>query len=157
MHRHAGERSIFISTVFSNVPERLQPMLSNAMAPLNLARSMRKKFFGVDGVAKLERLEADEINCDGFIKAEEEVSADIMHVDGCIHAKEIVGDHISINSRSGKIAGLLARKTSSIKLVEATTVKLRGVTAQKGERKGYCDRPPLQDQKYRLQRNSSLG
>ena len=89
-----------------------------------------KKFF-VDGVAKLERLEADEINCDGFIKAEEEVSADIMHVDGCIHAKEIVGDHISINSRSGKIAGLLARKTSSIKLVEATTVKLRGVTAQK--------------------------
>lgn len=88
------------------------------------------KKFSVDGVAKLERLEADEIDCDGFIKAEEEVSADRLHVDGCIHAKEIVGDHITINSRSGKITGLMARKTSSIKLVEATTIQLRGVTAQ---------------------------
>ena len=84
MHRHA-ESGASSYAVFSNVPERLQPMLSNAMAPLNLARSMRKKFF-VDGVAKLERLEADEINCDGFIKAEEEVSR-ISCMDGCIHAK----------------------------------------------------------------------
>ncbi|CAK7062508.1 MAG: hypothetical protein DELT_03094 [Desulfovibrio sp.] len=83
-----------------------------------------------DGVVKLKRLEADEIDCDGYIKAEGEVSADTMQVDGCIHAKEIVGDNIDINSRSGKISGFLTRKTSAIDLIEATTVRLRGVTAQ---------------------------
>ncbi|MBC5646908.1 hypothetical protein [Christensenella tenuis] len=88
------------------------------------------KKFSVDGVVKMKRLGADEINCDGLIKAEGEVSADIVRVDGCINAKEIVGDHISINPRSGKITGLLTRKTSCIDLIEATTIHLRGVSAQ---------------------------
>lgn len=84
----------------------------------------------VDGLAKMERLEADEIHCNGMIDAQYEVSADLVDADGFINAKEIVGDHIRINSHRGKLMAILPGKRSKIDLIEATTIELRGVTAQ---------------------------
>lgn len=84
----------------------------------------------VDGFAKMERLEADEIHCNGAIQAAKEISADLVSVDGCISAREIVGDAVKINSCKGKFLSSFPGKRSKIDLIEATTIELRGVAAQ---------------------------
>lgn len=88
------------------------------------------KKLDIDGFVKMERIEADEIRCNGMIEAQGEVSADFVDANGFINAKEIVGDRIRINSRMGKIMYILPEKRSKINLIEATTIELRGVTAQ---------------------------
>lgn len=85
--------------------------------------------FKIDGMLKITggtRLEADSINCDGMIRINGEISADTIRADGYISADEIVGDDIRIHSCAPR---LFRRKKSRIKLIEATTVELRGVTA----------------------------
>ena len=87
----------------------------------------------VDGVFNVKngsKIEADEIACDGVIKVNGEISADIINADGYISAKEIVGDKITIKSRTNFLSDFFTRKFSDIELIEATTVHLSGVKAQ---------------------------
>lgn len=94
----------------------------------------------VDGSLKVSalKLEAQNIKCDGMIKVAGQISADVLDADGYISAREIVGDKITINSYSHVSAFLRALGglaifgdfSSKAELIEATTVRLRGVTAQ---------------------------
>lgn len=88
----------------------------------------------IDGVVSVKngtKIESDEIFCDGVIEVDGEVSADVIHVDGFIDAKEIVGDKISIFSRSRNfITNFFVRKCSKVELIEATTVELAGVKSR---------------------------
>ncbi|MEG0377761.1 MAG: hypothetical protein RR614_04705 [Eubacterium sp.] len=87
-------------------------------------------------VKKGTAIEADEIFCDGFIKIDGQISADVITADGCINAREIVGDAIVIHSHvARKISRLLffnfSKITSKADLIEATTIVLDGVKAKK--------------------------
>lgn len=97
--------------------------------------NIRAKKLVIEGVLSERsggKIEAEEIVCDGAISTKGEVSADIINAEGCIEANEIVGDRIRINSRftRGKILTLINRIQSKVKLIEATTIELRGVTAE---------------------------
>ena len=86
----------------------------------------------VDGMMKVKngtRIEAEEILCDGLIRIEGEISADRIKAHGCISANEIVGDHIVIKSHASKFLRLFSKDLSTVQLIEATTIELRGVTA----------------------------
>ncbi len=88
----------------------------------------------IDGVVSVKNganMEGNEITCDGLIEVSGEVSADIIHVDGYINAAEIVGDKITICSRSkNAVANFFVRKHSKVQLIEATTVELTGVKSK---------------------------
>jgi cytoskeletal protein CcmA (bactofilin family) len=95
----------------------------------------------IDGMVhvKGEKVEADEIVCDGYLRVNGEVSADKIRVYGFIKADEIVGDDIKIDSMSKNFVVRLWDKFkdavgipqfSEITLIEATTVELRGVRAK---------------------------
>ncbi|MDR2105778.1 MAG: hypothetical protein LBP24_00005, partial [Coriobacteriales bacterium] len=86
-----------------------------------------------------DRLEADEIVCDGVLSIKGQISADSIRADGFINATEIVGDSITIGSNRASIffkvfvrlreaAG--RPEFSVVDLIEATTVRLRGVKAR---------------------------
>ena len=94
--------------------------------------SVRAKKIITDGILTVRdgaRIEADEIECDGIIRAGE-VSADVIRAEGVINAKEIVGDRICIRSTAGRIARFFCKRFSNIELIEATTVEISGVTAK---------------------------
>ena len=94
--------------------------------------NIRAKKIVIDGVATVKnnaKIEAEEVVCNGVIKAGE-ISADRINADGVINAKEIVGDNIVIQSCFGRIANFFVRKISNIELIEATTIKLCGVAAK---------------------------
>lgn len=100
----------------------------------NFKSNIRAKKINVVGVLSDKdstRIEAEEIICDGVIKTGGEISADIIKAEGCIEAKEIVGDQIFINSHyhSNRILNFLNRIKSEVRLIEATTIELSGVTA----------------------------
>ncbi len=84
-------------------------------------------FNGKDGM----KIEAEEIICDGVIKSGGEIYADIMKADGCVSAKEIYGDQIRICTHYpiNKIVKFFNTIKSDIKLIEATTIDISGVTA----------------------------
>jgi cytoskeletal protein CcmA (bactofilin family) len=86
----------------------------------------------VDGMLKVSgsKIEADEIECDGMIKIDGEISADVIKADGCIDAEEITGDSIYVRSHRHFALPFFRRTGSRIKLIEATTVELRGVAAE---------------------------
>ncbi len=95
---------------------------------------IRAKKIVVEGVlnAKKEvKIEAEEIICEGVIKAGGEVSADVVHAEGCITADEIFGDKIFIDSYHHPrfVSRILRRWRSEVRLIEATTIDLRGVSA----------------------------
>ena len=85
----------------------------------------------VDGMLKVggSKLEADEISCDGMIKIRGEISADVIKADGCIDAEEITGDSIFVRSHGHFFRPFFHHAKSRIKLIESTTVELRGVVA----------------------------
>jgi hypothetical protein len=93
----------------------------------------------IDGVITVNgsKVEADRIDCDGFLCAKGEVSADVIDADGAINAKEIVGDRIRIKSyiKRGllkffsRIGEKAFMKYSEIDLIEGTDVDLTGVRA----------------------------
>lgn len=86
----------------------------------------------VDGILNAKgdsKIEADEIVCNGVIRAEE-ISADIIKADGVIHAKEITGDKIFINSCGHLIPKFFMKRFSHIDLIEATDIELNGVVAK---------------------------
>lgn len=97
--------------------------------------NIRAKKLSVEGVLSVKsdaKIEAEEIICDGVIKTNGEISADIMKADGCIEAREIVGDYIKIDSHYhvNPIVRFFTRIKSNVKLIEATTIELSGVTAE---------------------------
>lgn len=96
--------------------------------------NIKAKRIEVDGVITVKggtKIEASEIICDGVIKIDGEISADIIHADGFINAREIVGDQVTIKSRIGAIASMFTKwNYSTVDLIEATTISLRGVAAK---------------------------
>ena len=95
---------------------------------------IRAKKIVVEGVLNAKReakIEAEEIICEGVIKTGGEVSADVIRAEGCIEADEIVGDKIFIDSdyHPRFVARLFRRWRSEVRLIEATTIELRGVSA----------------------------
>jgi len=96
--------------------------------------NIRAKRITIEGVLTQKegtRIEAEEIICDGLLKTGGEISADIIKADGCIVAKEIFGDQVKIKSyyRAKRIVNFFTREKSEIRLIEATTIELKGVTA----------------------------
>lgn len=84
---------------------------------------------GVFNVKQGTKIESEEIVCDGVIKTNGEIYADIMKADGCVSAKEIYGDQIRINTHItvNKIKKFFNTMKSEITLIEATTIDLSGV------------------------------
>lgn len=94
--------------------------------------NIRAKKLTVSGVFNEKegtKVEAEEIICDGVIKSNGEIYADVLKADGCVSAKEIYGDQIRINTHYSvnKIKRFFNTMKSEIKLIEATTVDLTGV------------------------------
>ena len=75
------------------------------------------------------KLYAEDINCDGFLSIDGQLSADSIFIDGLVYAKEIVGDNVTVNSNLNAFTKLFIKKASKADLIEATTIELRGVTA----------------------------
>jgi cytoskeletal protein CcmA (bactofilin family) len=96
---------------------------------------IRAKKLVVEGVLNEKsgtKIEAEEISCDGVIRTGGEISADILKADGCVSANEIFGDRISIFTHYpiNKIRRFFNAAKSDVKLIEATTIELSGVTAE---------------------------
>lgn len=100
----------------------------------NFKSNIRAKKMTVEGVLSDNmgsKIEAEEIVCEGVIKTGGEISSDLLRSDGCIEAREIVGDQIYIYSRyhANRFMSIFTGKKSNVNLIEATTIELRGVTA----------------------------
>jgi hypothetical protein len=97
-------------------------------------KNIRVKELIVEGVLTEKnstKIEAEKINCEGVIKTGGEIYADILKANGCVSANEIYGDQISIFTHYlNKIRKIFNSPKSDIKLIEATTVELSGVTAE---------------------------
>lgn len=87
---------------------------------------------GVFTVKEGTKIEADEIHCSGSIKIDGQISADKVVARGFVEAREVVGDSVSIRSQltHAYLAVLFPKLSSRVGLIEATTVELRGVTAE---------------------------
>ena len=96
--------------------------------------NVRAKKVIVEGVFNMKdgtKLEAEEIICEGVIKTGGEIYADILRADGCVSAKDIYGDQIRIETHYpvNRIKNLFNVPKSDIRLIEATTINVSGVTA----------------------------
>lgn len=90
------------------------------------------KKINVDGYLSISngsKLYAQDIICDGCISIDGQISSDKINVNGYIYADEIVGDIITVKSNLNKLSKLFM-KNSKVKLIEATTIDLKGVLAQ---------------------------
>lgn len=87
---------------------------------------------GVFNIKEGAKLEAEQINCEGVIRTKGEIYADVLRADGCISANEVYGDNIIIETHFpvNRIVKLFKTSKSDIKLIEATTIKISGVTAE---------------------------
>jgi cytoskeletal protein CcmA (bactofilin family) len=97
--------------------------------------NIRSKKMVVEGVLTVKddnKIEAEEITCEGVIKTGGEISADIINAEGCIVANEIVGDQIKIITRyrANRFFNFFNKDKSDVRLIEATTIELRDVTAE---------------------------
>lgn len=95
--------------------------------------NVRAGKIAIDGMLRVGggKIEADEIECDGMIRIDGEISADVISADGCIDAREIMGDRVEIYSHRHFAIPFFRRAGSRIELIEATTVGLRGVVADR--------------------------
>lgn len=96
--------------------------------------NIRAKKMVVTGVINNKegtKIEAEEIECEGVIKTKGEISADNLRAKGAVCAREIYGDKIIINTRYAfnKVRRFFNSEKSDVRLIEATTVELSGVTA----------------------------
>ncbi len=117
---------------------------------IKVSEDMTAATIGVDGALNVKGgVFADTIEVDGCLNAGGQVSADKVHVEGAISAAEVVGDEVVI-CRQGRVftglgitvtvggrkisvgddSGRREQKTSTIGLIEATTIVLEGVSAQ---------------------------
>lgn len=117
---------------------------------IKVSEDMTAATIEVDGALNVKGgVSADSIEVDGFLSAGGQVSADKVHVEGIISAAEIVGDEvviwqhgrsfigrgitITVGGKKISVGGNIVRreqKSSRIGLIEATTIALKGVTAQ---------------------------
>ena len=117
-----------------NVKGGLEANMLDCEGVADFYSDVRAKKIVVEGVlnAKKEaKIEAEEIICEGVIKAGGEISADMIRTEGCIQADEIVGDKIYIDSAYHPrfVSRIFRRWRSEVRLIEATTIELRGVSA----------------------------
>lgn len=123
---------LFIEGVFDCAGE-VEADYLNCTGVANFKAGIRAKKIYVEGVfsqKKWAKIEAQEIRCEGVIKTGGEISADGLYAEGCIEADEIVGDQIKIFSHSkSKFLNIFNRTRSKVRLIEATTIELSGVTA----------------------------
>lgn len=124
-------KSIEIEGVFS-CSGKVETDYLSSEGTTNMKSDLRAKKIIVEGLLSVEngKVEANEIICDGLIKTHGEISADVIMADGCIEAKEIVGDHITIDSHQHGFLSMFNHYKSEIQLIEATTIELTGVTAE---------------------------
>ncbi|MDF2941524.1 MAG: hypothetical protein K0S01_382 [Herbinix sp.] len=125
--------NIHIEGVFNCSGEVATKLLHCAGAS-DFKSNIRAKKITIGGVLSQKegtKIEAEEIICEGLLKTGGEISADIIEADGCIVAKEIYGDQITIKSyyRAKRIVNFFTGEKSEVKLIEATTIVLKGVTA----------------------------
>ena len=100
---------------------------------MKIEADLRVKKMMVDGMLRVtsgREIEAEELFCDGSLHIDGQISADKMVVNGLIRAREIVGDQITISSSVGRLARLFIHNGSKADLIEATTIRLSGVTAK---------------------------
>ena len=94
--------------------------------------NIRAGKMSVDGVLTAKgdaKIEAEELTCNGVIRANE-ICADVIRADGVMNAKEITGDRITIHSCAHRIATFFMKRFSHIDLIEATQIELNGVVAK---------------------------
>lgn len=87
----------------------------------------------IDGmlvVTEGNQIDAHKITCDGSLHIHGQISTDVLEADGIVHAQEIVGDRITIDSNPGLIIRLFSKRLSRVDLIEATTIRLSGVSAR---------------------------
>ncbi len=94
--------------------------------------NIRTNTLTVEGVLNEKegtKIEAQRIDCDGVIRTNGEIYADVLNANGCVTAKEIYGDQIKINTHVSfsRFKKFINSVKSEIKLIEATTVELSGV------------------------------
>lgn len=129
--------SIRIEGVF-NCSGEIDARYLDCQGVANFKANIRAKKITVEGVLSEisgTKIEAEEIICEGVLKTGGEISADIVNADGCIEAREIVGDQIRIDSYElvNRFLSMFTwnkSKMSKVGLIEATTINLRGVTAE---------------------------
>jgi cytoskeletal protein CcmA (bactofilin family) len=108
---------------------------------VNIEGNLRAASCDIDGVVNIggNKVEASEIVCDGVLSIKGQISADTVRADGFVNATEIVGDSITIGSnRRSFFFRMLVKlrevtgmpEFSVVDLIEATTVRLRGVKAK---------------------------
>lgn len=106
----------------------------------SLSDGLRAKSVEVDGMLNVTgNVEAERVHADGKISATGQICADQIHIFGIVRADEIVGDDIEIDFKDpiSIMAGFVnsvfgSRLQNDVKcanLIEATTIKLRGVCA----------------------------
>jgi uncharacterized membrane protein YgcG len=112
----------------------------NTAGVVTIDGNLRVKTANIDGVVTVHgsKIEADRIIGTGVLTTDGQVSADYIDSQGFINAREIVGDHISIQSFTKSFFFKMWIKLkeavgsldySIVDLIEATTVNLRGVHA----------------------------
>lgn len=117
---------------------------------IKVSEDMTAATIEVDGALNVKGgVSADSIEVDGVLNAGGQVSADKVHVEGSISAAEVVGDEVTIGQQDrlftglgititvgdkkisvGSDSGRREQRTSTIGLIEATTINLEGVAAQ---------------------------
>jgi cytoskeletal protein CcmA (bactofilin family) len=97
--------------------------------------NLRIQTGSIDGCVSVKgsRAEAEAIHCDGYLKVNGELNAEVVEADGYIDAREIVGERIVIRSRSNKFANFIRRfkiNLGTFDFIEATQVDLTNVRAK---------------------------
>lgn len=97
--------------------------------------NIRAKKLTVEGVCNVKegtKIEAEELICNGVIRTNGEIYADVLKSDGCISAREVYGDEITIDTHDSvnRIKRFFNSIKSDIRLIEATKVDLRGVIVE---------------------------
>ncbi len=117
-----------------NCKGKIEVTILDCEGVADFASDIRAKKIMVEGVLNTKRdtkIEAEEIHCEGVIKSGGVISADILKAEGCITADEVVGDKIYIDSDHHPrfVSRIFRRWRSGIRLIEATTIQLSGVSA----------------------------
>jgi cytoskeletal protein CcmA (bactofilin family) len=110
-----------------------------------LTKSLRVKHLRIEGTLKQEKdkIEADDIHCEGTLTSYDEISADNIVVEGLISAPELYGEHIKINHNGCFVSSdivpnifrflhnsTFGKTYSNVDLMEATTIDICGVNAK---------------------------
>jgi len=123
--------SIYIEGVFSCSGE-IETGTLYCEGVCDFKADIRAKKITVEGVFNEKegtKIEAEEIICEGVIRTGGDIYVDVLRAEGVISAKGIYGDRIRIDTHHtiNRIKKFFTMK-SEIKLIEATTIELCGVS-----------------------------